>query len=173
MIEQEFLLLGLLRQSPKHGYEIKVKIRQILSLFAGVDLKSIYYPLRILERKGLLDKHTGKEGKRPERFVYCLTKKGKERFDELLNKSLLDFKRPQFSLDLSLYFLDYLKPSLSRRRLAARLMILKKISSSIEEALQSSKIRKSVSLSRILKHNLCLLRAESDFLSSLIKEIQS
>ncbi len=171
MIEQEFLLLGLLRQSPKHGYEIKVKIRQILSLFAGVDLKSIYYPLKVLEKKGLLDKHAGKEGKRPERFVYCLTKKGRERFDELLNKSLLNFKRPQFSLDLSLYFLDYLKPALSRRRLAARLMILKKISSSIEETLKAKKLKNSISLLRILKHNLCLLQAESEFLNTLLKEI--
>ena len=171
MIEQEFLLLGLLRQSPKHGYEIKVRIRQILSLFAGVDLKSIYYPLKVLEKKGLLDKHTGKEGKRPERFVYRLTKKGRERFDELLNKSLLNFKRPQFTLDLSLYFLDYLKPGLSHRRLAARLMILKKISSSIEETLASAKLKNSVPLLRILKHNLCLLQAESDFLTQLLKEI--
>lgn len=171
MIEQEFLLLGLLRQSPRHGYEIKVRIRQILSLFAGVDIKSIYYPLKVLEKKGLLDKHADKEGRRPERFVYCLTKKGRERFDKLLNKSLLDFKRPQFSLDLSLYFLDYLKPDLSRRRLAARFKILKKISSSIEETLNSSKLRNSVSLSRILRHNLCLLQAESRFLISLLKEI--
>jgi DNA-binding PadR family transcriptional regulator len=43
--------LGLLKESPKHGYEIKKKIKEILSLFAGVDLKSIYYPLRILEKK--------------------------------------------------------------------------------------------------------------------------
>ncbi|MDD5408517.1 MAG: PadR family transcriptional regulator [Candidatus Omnitrophica bacterium] len=171
MIEQEFLLLGLLRQSPKHGYEIKIRIRQILSLFAGVDLKSIYYPLKVLEKKGLLDKYVGKEGKRPERFVYSLTKKGKARFDELLNKSLLNFKRPQFSLDLSLYFLDYLKPALSRRRLAARLTILKKISSSIEETLKARKLKNSVSLLRILKHNLCLLQAESEFLSTLLKEI--
>ncbi len=171
MIEQEFLLLGLLRQSPRHGYEIKVRIRQILSLFAGVDIKSIYYPLKVLEKKGLLDKHADKEGRRPERFVYCLTNKGRERFDKLLNKSLLDFKRPQFSLDLSLYFLDYLKPDLSRRRLAARLKILRKISSSIEETIKSSKLKHSVSLSRILRHNLCLLQAESDFLNSLLKEI--
>jgi len=171
MIEQEFLLLGLLRQSPKHGYEIKIRIRQILSLFAGVDLKSIYYPLKILEKKGLLDKHAGKEGKRPERFIYRLTEKGKTRFDELLNKSLLNFKRPQFSLDLSLYFLDYLKPALSRRRLAARLMILKKISTSIRETLKSKKLKNSISLSRILKHNLWLLEAESEFLNTLIKEI--
>ncbi|MDD5128181.1 MAG: PadR family transcriptional regulator [Candidatus Omnitrophica bacterium] len=171
MIEQEFLLLGLLRQSPKHGYEIKVKIRQILSLFAGVDLKSIYYPLKVLEKKGLLDKHAGKQGRRPERVVYRLTREGRDRFDELLNKSLLNFKRPQFSLDLSLYFLDYLKPDLSHRRLSARLMILKKISSSIEKTLKTKELKNSVALSRILKHNLCLLQAESDFLINLLKEI--
>ncbi|MFA4988273.1 MAG: PadR family transcriptional regulator [Candidatus Omnitrophota bacterium] len=171
MIEQEFILLGLLRQSPKHGYEIKVKIKQILSLFAGVNLKSIYYPLRVLESKGLLDKHIDKKGNRPEKLVYCLTHKGRERFEELLNKSLLDFKRPQFTLDLSLYFLDYLKPALSRRRLAARLTILNKISSSIQKSLNSGKIRKSTSLSRILRHNLCLLQAEGDFLNKLLKEL--
>ena len=64
MIDQELILLGLLRQGPKHGYEIKLKVREILSLFAGVQLKSIYYPLKILERKGLLTKCVVKKGKR-------------------------------------------------------------------------------------------------------------
>ena len=171
MIEQELLLLGLLRQAPKHGYEIKVKVREILSLFAGVELKSIYYPLRILEKKGLLAKQVGKKGRRPERFVYCLTDKGKERFEELLSKNLLNFKRPQFTLDLSLYFLSYLPVNLARRRLAARLSILKKISSGIEEMLDSKDLKDSIPHSQILEHNLCLLRAESAFLSSLLKKI--
>jgi DNA-binding PadR family transcriptional regulator len=104
MIEQELILLGLLRERPTHGYEIKKKINEILSLFAGVDLKSIYYPLRVLEQKGLVVKRKNRPGRRPERFVYALTPKGESRFKELLNKSFLDFKRPQFSLDLSLYF---------------------------------------------------------------------
>ena len=29
MIEQELILLGLLKESPKHGYEIKKKIKEI------------------------------------------------------------------------------------------------------------------------------------------------
>jgi len=173
MIEQEFLLLGLLRQSPKHGYEIKVKARQILSLFAGINLKSIYYPLSILEKKGLVSKKSVKYGKRPERLVYCLTEKGLSRFNELLNKSLLDFKRPQFSLDLSLYFLDYLQPALSLRRLAARQTILKKLSASIEEMLKSGELKGTLSLTRILEHNLCLLKAESAYIASLLKKIHS
>ena len=112
MIEQELLLLGLLKESPKHGYEIKTKIKEILSLFAGVELKSIYYPLSVLEKNGLLEKRAGKEGRRPQRFVYELTNRGEARFEELLNKSFLDLKRPQFSLDLSLYFLRFIKQRL-------------------------------------------------------------
>ena len=171
MIEQELLLLGLLRQAPKHGYEIKIKVREILSLFAGVQLKSIYYPLKILEKKGLLSQQADKLSRRPARLVYCLTAKGKERFQALLSKNLLNFKRPQFTLDLSLYFLSYLPANLARRRLAARLTILKKISQGIEELLSSKDLKDSLPNSRILEHNLCLLKAESAFLSTLLKKI--
>jgi len=171
MIDQELILLGLLRQSPKHGYEIKVQAREILSLFAGVQLKSIYYPLKILEKKGLLTKCVVKKGKRPPRLVYCLTLKGKERFEMLLNKNLLDFKRPQFTLDLSLYFLGFIKPALARRRLKKRLEILDKISSGIEQMFNSKELKNSLPLLRIMEHNLCLLRAESTFLGALLKKI--
>jgi len=171
MIEQEFLLLGLLHQSPKHGYDVKVKIREILNHFAGVDLKSIYYPLKVLEKKGLLTKQAAKSGRRPERFVYCLTDKGKQRFDQLLNKSFFDLRRPQFSLDLSLYFLDYLAPAISRRRLSARLKILGKISRSIEDVLKTKPIKSTLALQRILEHNLCLLKSESAYIKNLLKSI--
>ncbi|MDD5060476.1 MAG: helix-turn-helix transcriptional regulator [Candidatus Omnitrophica bacterium] len=171
MIEQELILLGLLRQSPKHGYEIKLKVRKILSLFTGVQLKSIYYPLRILEKEGLLTKQAFRKDSRPERFVYCLTDKGKRRFEMLLNKNLLDFKRPQFTLDLSLYFLNFLKPATARKRLEKRLEILEKISSGIEGMINSSDLKDQLALVRIMEHNLCLLRAEALFLGNLLKSI--
>lgn len=171
MIEQELLLLGLLREGPKHGYDIKIKIKQILFLFAGVDLKSIYYPLRILKAKGLVVKKTSKSGNRPKRIVYALTSKGGARFNELLGKSLLNLKRPQFSLDLSLYFLRFLKPSMAKRRLRARLHILNKISQGLEEMVAARKKPKALSLERILEHNLKMLQAEEQFLFNLIKTI--
>jgi len=172
MIEQELLLLGLLREGPKHGYDIKTQIKRILSLFAGVDLKSIYYPLRILEKRGLVAKKTAKPGKRPERIVYALTPKGEVRFNELLSTSLLNLKRPQFSLDLSLYFLHYMKPSIATRRLRARLHMLNKISRGLEAMVKTSSRDKTVSLGRILRHNAKLLDTESRFISWLIKTIR-
>jgi DNA-binding PadR family transcriptional regulator len=173
MIEQELLLLGLLRQSPKHGYEIKMKIKEILSLFAGVELKSIYYPLEVLEKKGLVSKRASKAGRRPQRFVYELTEKGKARFDELLNKSFLHFKRPHFSLDLSLYFLNYIQPDTACRRLRGRIYLLKKISKGLRQMLKAQEAKKtSTSLGRILEHNLKMLEAESAFLSHLTQTIR-
>ncbi len=171
MIEHELLLLGLLRESPKHGYDIKIKIRKILSLFAGVNIKSIYYPLRILEKKGLVTKRTSKPGRRPLRFVYALTPKGKDRFDELLSKSLLNFKRPQFSLDLSLYFLHYMKTGIARRRLRARMFVLDSLAKGLKQMVSSLKNKKTPSLAYILEHNLQMVETESKFLTRLIKTL--
>lgn len=172
MIESELLLLGLLKEGPKHGYEIKIKIQEILSIFAGVDLKSIYYPLRILERKGLVLKHCAKSGKRPERLIYKLTPRGEKRFQELLAKSLLDFRRPQFSLDLSLYFLPFMKPHAAKRRLRARLRILNKIAKGMSAMAATFKKKKASPLLQILEHNLRMIGAESNFLSDLIKTVR-
>jgi DNA-binding PadR family transcriptional regulator len=165
MIEHELLFLGLLREKSMHGYEIKTRIREILSIFAGVNLQSIYYPLKVLEKKGLVVKRSARAGKRPERLVYGLTPKGQARFEELLNKSLLDFKRPQFSLDLSLYFLNYLDSPMAKRRLRARIYILKRISRGLRQLLESLKNKKALSLYYIAEHNLRMLEAEARFLA--------
>ncbi|MCM8790006.1 MAG: PadR family transcriptional regulator [Candidatus Omnitrophica bacterium] len=169
MIEHELLLLGLLKEGPKHGYDIKLKIKEILSLFLGVNLRSIYYPLRILEKKGLVKKHTAKQGRRPQRFIYELTDKGKKRFEELLNKSLLNFKRPEFCLNLSLYFLHYLKPEIARRRLRARSLLLQKLSHTLKTMLNSSKEKSSHLLSHILEHDLQMVETERQFLLHFLK----
>ena len=171
MIEHELLLLGLLKESPKHGYDIKLKIKEILSSFAGVNLKSIYYPLRILEKKGLVIKRASKPGRRPERFIYKLTPRGENRFSDLLTKSLLDFTRPQFSLDLSLYFLHYIKPPVARRRLRARMQILKMLARQLRNSIDSLKKNKSASLAYILEHDLQMVETESRFLSGLIGKL--
>jgi DNA-binding PadR family transcriptional regulator len=125
----------------------------------------------VLERKGLIAKKIEKISKRPKRIVYTLTVKGRARFNELLSRSILELKRPQFNLDLSLYFLHYLKPLSAQRRLRARLSILNKITLGLTQISKTKTNRKHSSLSRILEHNLKMLEAESQFLSGLIKDL--
>ena len=167
MIQHELILLGLLKEGPKHGYEIKLRIKKMLALFAGIDPKSIYYPLRVLEKKGLILKRLVQSGKRPERMVYGLTPKGKARFDELLAKSFFNFKRPQFSLDLSLYFLDYIKPDVARRCLRVRMRLLQKLSRSLRQTIRPLRNKKPFSLAYILEHDLQMVETELKFLVNL------
>jgi DNA-binding PadR family transcriptional regulator len=171
MIAHELILLGLLKESPKHGYEIKKEVREIFALFAGIDLSSIYYPLRVLEKKGFIAKTTVKTGRRPARYVYELTPKGQSRFTALLTKSFLDFKRPQFSIDLSLYFFNYLKPGMAKRRLKARMFLLRKLSAGLGQMAKAIETKRPGSLARILNHNRQMVEAEVLFLENLTKTL--
>lgn len=170
MIEQELLFLGLLKEGLKHGYEIKKRIKEILSLFVGLEIKSIYYPLRVLEKKGLVVKRIARQSNRPDRFIYSLTNQGESRFNNLLLRSFLDFKRPQFSLDVSLYFLRYVKPKVLKRRIQTRIRLLERISRGLTKMIRSLKSKKSPSfLWLILEHNLEMVNAEVRFLERFLK----
>ncbi|MCU0666370.1 MAG: PadR family transcriptional regulator [Candidatus Omnitrophica bacterium] len=171
MIENEMILLGLLKESPKHGYEIKKAVKEILSLVAGIHFKSIYYPLMVLEKNGLISRRASKKGNRPLRVVYELTSKGHARFEQLLSQSFLRLQRPKFSLDTSLFFLQYLDPALAKRSLKVRMRILDRLQYDLKKMISSLGQDIPSSWAHILEHNLQMLQAESRFLSGLIQSL--
>jgi len=167
-MEQELLILGLLKQGPKHPYQIKRLIHDVIFTFASFETESIYYPLKKMEKQGLVMKKSSRSGARPQRYTYSITKEGEEEFGRLLDKSFLTIKRPHFNLDLSLYFMPYVKESVARRRLRGRLVLLRKIVKNLEKLLKSLNMKKSFHLALILEHNLELAKAEMKFLEKLV-----
>lgn len=171
---QDLVLLGLLKEGPKHGYEIKKTINQVLNTFTNIDSKSIYYPLRRLEEKGLVSKRLGRKGKRPEKFVYKITKEGTEAFEKLLNDNFLNFQRPIFNIDLSLYFLPLVKSGLAQSRLRSRLRGMRKIMRWLEERRANlGKKRKSFHLLAVIDHQIELTKADIRFTQDLIENLTS
>ena len=171
---QDLVLLGLLKEGPKHGYEIKKTINQVLSTFTNIDSKSIYYPLRRLEEKGLVSKRLGRKGKRPEKFVYKITKDGEKTFEKLLNDNFLNFQRPIFNIDLSLYFLPLVKSGLAQSRLRSRLRGMRKIMRWLEERrVNLGKKRKSFHLLAVIDHQIELTKADIRFTQDLIENLAS
>jgi DNA-binding PadR family transcriptional regulator len=168
MIEDELILLGLLAEKPCHGYEIKKKIKDILSLFAGIEVKSVYYPLAVLEKKGLISKCSCRQGNRPRKFVFELTPRGRQRFGQLLSESFLDFTRPRFTLDVSLYFLNYLGVRTVHRRLRARMLILERLIRTLRRMPQTLSPDTNPVLHSILEHNTRMVEAERRFLEQLL-----
>ncbi len=172
MVKQDLVILGLLQDGPKHGYEIKKEIARVMGLYTPVISTSIYYPLNNLEKRKLITKTTGKTGKRPEKFVYSLTKKGNQEFQKLLNQNFLVIQRPYLNLDLSLYFLPSVKPAIAKRRLENRLTNLKKIRIWVrrfEKILE--KKSSSYHLLAIAEHSSDIVDTEIRFTTKLIATI--
>lgn len=109
---QDLILLGLLRESPKHGYELKHIVNERMQHIASITSGTVYYTLKKLERKGYINRKREREGERPERNVFSLTKDGEEYFYKLLRKCLFIKERNLSSFDIALYFMPYIDFSL-------------------------------------------------------------
>src|SRR6476646_10779495 len=86
----EIAVLGLLNESPMHGYELRKRLSTLLGAFRAFSYGSLYPTLRRLSEAGwiseepALDAASGTRSRRGKR-VYRLTAEGKEHFAELLS----------------------------------------------------------------------------------------
>jgi DNA-binding PadR family transcriptional regulator len=90
----ELAILGLLHESPMHGYELRKRLNLTLGSFRALSYGSLYPCLKSLVAQGLIQGADGEEtppphalsGKRA-RIVYELTADGKEHFAQILASS--------------------------------------------------------------------------------------
>ncbi|HEY5030879.1 MAG TPA: PadR family transcriptional regulator [Actinomycetes bacterium] len=86
----ELAVLGLLHQSPLHGYELRKRLNSVLGSFRAFSYGSLYPCLKDLLHRGWIaeDSVTGPAGPgRRSKIVYKLTADGKEHFQALLADS--------------------------------------------------------------------------------------
>jgi DNA-binding PadR family transcriptional regulator len=83
----ELAILGLLREAPVHGYELRKQLGLRLGGFRVFSYGSLYPALRRLTTAGLIVEEPEEPRSRRSRRVYRITAEGKERFAELLAES--------------------------------------------------------------------------------------
>ncbi|WP_326689257.1 MULTISPECIES: helix-turn-helix transcriptional regulator [unclassified Streptomyces] len=96
----EFAVLGLLRESPMHGYELRKRLNTSLGVFRAFSYGSLYPCLKSLVHSGYLVEETAGQPQaqpaltqaaplagRRAKIVYRLTAEGKEHFEELLSQT--------------------------------------------------------------------------------------
>jgi DNA-binding PadR family transcriptional regulator len=78
MTSAELVILSLIAEQPRHGYEIETVIEERgMRNWTEVGFSSIYYLLKKLEKAGMIEGHMEMpQGKGPARKVYRLTPKG-------------------------------------------------------------------------------------------------
>jgi DNA-binding PadR family transcriptional regulator len=93
----ELAILGLLQQSPMHGYELRKQLATVLGGLRSISFGSLYPALKRLRAAGFVTTDepdpatlppdapplTGRRGK----IVYTITAEGKERFQELVSRT--------------------------------------------------------------------------------------
>ncbi len=85
----ELAVLGLLHETPMHGYELRKRLNSFLGAFRAFGYGSLYPCLKDLLAQGLIaEEQPGALGSplagRRSKIVYRLTAEGKERLEQLL-----------------------------------------------------------------------------------------
>ena len=169
------VILGLLRDQPLHGYEIKQIIEEHMGDWTSIAFGSIYFALEKLSGEGLI-KMTAKEkkGNRPSRSVYKITEAGRSEFLRLLKEVWSEPERQYFALDFGLAFMnalpmDEIKGYLSKQvsQLEANLQYL---DSHQHDQMSQANIPKSAVM--IFEHSRAHLAAELSWMKDVLKKIE-
>ncbi len=106
MTKNELVVLGLLNQKPMHGYQLYHEIeRTRMEFWAQVNLASIYNTLSRLKQRKMVEAKKEKLGRMPERSVYRITKKGKEKLATLVEQTLKDNRIPHSNFVVGVAFI--------------------------------------------------------------------
>src|ERR1035437_1602465 len=108
----EYALLGLLRLSPRHGYDLLNEFRPEADLGEAlrVDLSNLYAALKRLERQGLVSSEVQAVGSRPPRNVYDLTPVGRAEFERWLLEPVRHNRDIRLDFILKLFFVPRIAP---------------------------------------------------------------
>ena len=116
------VILGLLRDQPLHGYEIKHIIEDHMGDWTSIAFGSIYFALGKLSEEGMIEMvATEKAGNRPSRSIYQITEAGRAEFLRLLREVWSEPERQYFAIDVALAFMNALSPQEIKGYLQKRL----------------------------------------------------
>ena len=105
-MDHTLLVLGLLKLQEMHGYQLSDLIDRRLKYLTDLKKPTLYHILGKLKDAEYVTQSVSREGNRPERYTYRLTKSGAARFGELLRQNLQDAHMAYFNDDIGLLFLS-------------------------------------------------------------------
>jgi PadR family transcriptional regulator, regulatory protein AphA len=105
-----YVILGMLRNGPRTGYEIKQRVESSVRFFWTASYGQIYPELKLLEEAGLVEGESQPTGGRRRR-AYALTPSGKEALQEWLTLGEGMHLELRHEGMLRFFFADVLEPA--------------------------------------------------------------
>jgi DNA-binding PadR family transcriptional regulator len=108
MEDKKLVILDLLRQNERHGYQLAESLKSYVGLATGLKRATIYDLLNRMAGDGWITYREEREGNRPTRRVYAITDAGETAFQRLLRARLAAYPPPQLPAAASLGLLHHL-----------------------------------------------------------------
>lgn len=170
------VILGLLREHPLHGYEIKSIIEDHMGDWTNIAFGSIYFALGKLSDEGYIEKiATEQVGNRPSRSIYQITQAGRDEFLRLLRQVWQEFDRQFFPFDIGLFFTSALPRDEILTYLKNRVTQLEMVLEQLDEH-QSEEIAKDevpAVANAIFDHSRVHIQAELEWTQDVLTRVAS
>jgi len=167
-------ILQLLDERPMHPYELASTMRdRHQDEFIRLNFGSLYHTVDVLERNGwIVPAEREREGGRPERTVYKLTKPGRDVLVGVVGDILAHPRREYPHFAAGLMFMHHLGASEAARHLADRAVALKAKVEKLNGIMAEVREMGVTRLALIeLEHKIAMLEAERRWVINLEREI--
>ncbi|OMQ16125.1 PadR family transcriptional regulator [Modestobacter sp. VKM Ac-2676] len=175
----ELAILGLLHQSPMHGYELRKELAAVLGGLRSISYGSLYPALKRMAVAGLIVSDeptprallpadapalTGRRGK----VVYSITAEGKERFAELLSSAGPESYDDEGRFGVHLAFFRHTAADVRLRILEGRRRTVERQRDRLMESLRRTQQRLDHYTLELQRHGLDSVDREVRWLTELI-----
>jgi DNA-binding PadR family transcriptional regulator len=163
----DLAVLGLLKEAPMSGYELKKQLTVKLGAFWRVSFGSLYPCLKRLAAEGALEVQEESRHTSRKKHVYRLTERGNELFHELLETAdLHDLEQDRFPLRLA--FFRYLRPEARLDQLERRRGYVQERLADLRASLRAARDRMDAYTLELMDHGLDEREREIAWLDRLI-----
>ena len=170
------VILGLLRERPLYGYEIKSLIEEQMGDWTNIAFGSIYFALGKLAEEGFIEKvATEQEGSRPSRSIYQIRPEGSEEFMRLLRELWKGSDRQYYPFDIALFYIHALPKEEAVAYLQKRVEALKRSVAFVNSHQSDTFIDDRVPsiANAIFDHTSVHLAAELDWIQQVLEKVSS
>jgi DNA-binding PadR family transcriptional regulator len=158
----DMAILGLLREGPMHGYELK---QRLVGLgFWRISFGSVYPALRRLHKSGWIEVSPG-SGRRKE---YRITAEGKEHFQEILEDEASEVENTT-AFHVRLAFFRYMEPDTRIGFLERRKAVLRERIATARRSLRATADRIDRYTHALMEHGVSAAEADVAWLDDLIE----
>lgn len=168
-MDNELLLLGLLHDQRRHGYELDEFLEHSLHSLTTIKRSTAYATLDRLARHGLVTCSSEHAGNYPAHQVYAITAEGERTFQKLLLENLYSSPRTFYHTDVGLLFMDQIPRDVLLTCLEAKRQQLLVQRDALRVTLPEHSNHPATS---IIQRDMALLDGELNWLQEFMLQVQ-